>query len=136
MMEAPGKGMLKAASILFIVFGGIAGLFALLTLIGSATISSIFFGYGARIASGILVILSALLIVICAVEVIVGILGLKKCGDPLQYNYFIIAGIIFCVFAGLNLLSGVRLGSLVGLVAPVLYVVGGNQNKNARRTGR
>ena len=73
-----------------------------------------------------------LTIIFNIIKVIVGFLGLKKADT--SSKFFIVWGIILLVFGVLSLSSGIlnRLGIcnlLGGVAAPVLFIIGGNQNK-------
>ncbi len=125
-MNAPGKGILKVVSILFIIFGAIATVVSIFGLIGSAWLSAATMGLG-----GILVVGMVIALLGSALELVLGIVGIKKCDDPSQANFFIVAGIVLCA---INLVSMIMYFSVTGLIAfvlPILYIVGGIQNKNA-----
>lgn len=129
-MNAPGKGLLKVVSILFIVFGAIALVVSIIAVIGSIAAASLI-GILA-----ILIVASVLMLIVSALELIIGIIGLRKCGDPAQGGFFITTGIILCVLSLISLIlsiagGGFDITSLIGFVLPVLYIVGGSMNKKA-----
>ena len=126
-MNAPGKGILKVVSILFIIFGAIATIFSIIALIGSTMASSLFGGLVA-----ILVIATIIALISSLLELVLGIVGLKKCADPSQANFFIVTGIILCVLNLVSMIMSFSVLSLIGFVLPILYIVGGVQNKNAK----
>lgn len=73
-----------------------------------------------------------LTIIFNIIKVIVGFLGLKKADT--SSKFFIVWGIILLVFGVLSLSSGILnpLGIcnlLGGVAAPILFIIGGNQNK-------
>ena len=78
-MNAPGKGLLKVISILFIIFGVIATIMSVLALIGSAAVTAYLGELGI-----ILVIATAVMLIASVLELVMGILGLKKCGGPCE----------------------------------------------------
>lgn len=125
-MNAPGKGILKVVSILFIIFGAIATIFSIIALIGSSMVSSVFGGLGA-----ILVVATIIALISSLLELVLGIVGLKKCADPSQANFFIVTGIVLCVLNLVSMIMSFSVLSLIGFVLPILYIVGGVQNKNA-----
>jgi hypothetical protein len=130
-MNAPGKGMLKVVSILFIVFGAIAFIVSLLAVLGSAVVTA----YTAGLAS-ILLIASIVMMLASVLELVIGIIGLKKCGDPAQGGFFVTTGSILCIVALISLILRIAGGSFgwtgfVGFVLPILYIVGGVMNKKA-----
>jgi hypothetical protein len=118
-MNAPGKGMLKVVSIIFIIFGAIATILSLIAVFGSALLGGLF------IFAAILALIGAVL------ELVVGIIGLKKCGDPAQAMFFIVSGIILCAINLISMVMYFQVSSLIGFVLPVLFIVGGFMNKNA-----
>jgi hypothetical protein len=128
-MEAPGKGMLKVVSILFIIFGAIAAIIFLIVGVIGALV--------AGTAVGIIAILLALFgLILAAVELVIGIIGLKKCEDVSQAGFFITTGIVLCVLQFISLVWGIastgfNFTSFIGFVLPILYIVGGNMNKKA-----
>lgn len=136
-MNAPGKGLLKTVSILFIIFGAIATIVSLLGVLGSAVLTSVAGEYGAAAVGGMLMIVTIILLIVSVLELVLGIVGLKKSGDPAQAQFFIVTGIILCVLSLASLVLGIigETGfnpmSLIGFVLPVLYIVGGNMNKKA-----
>jgi hypothetical protein len=123
-MNAPGKGILKVVSILFIVFGAIALVFSIIAVAGSFLLGGLF-------------ILAALFsLAVSVLELVLGIVGLKKCGDPAQGGFFVTTGIILCVISLISLIigivsSGFNFFGLIGFVLPILYIVGGSMNKKA-----
>lgn len=133
-MDAPGKGILKVVSILFIIFGAIATVLSIIALIGSSWISQQAQDAASAVAtglSGILVAGSVLLLITSLLELILGIMGLKRSDEPKHANFFIVTGIILCIFALISMIMYFQLTSLIGFVLPVLYIVGGAMNKKA-----
>jgi hypothetical protein len=135
-MKAPGKGILQVTSVLFIVFGAIATLFSLIALIGSAALTSLAGqvegASGLVAAAGSMLLIASLILIFSSVlEIVIGILGLKKCANPAQANFFIVTGIVLCVITLVSMIMSFSVLSLIGFVLPILYIVGGFQNKNA-----
>lgn len=133
-MDAPGKGILKVVSVLFIIFGAIATVLSIIALVGSAWLSSQAGNAASALAAGftgLLVAGSIVLLITSVLELILGIIGLKKSDEPSQANFFIISGIILSVLALVGLIIYFQLTSLISFVLPVLYIVGGAMNKKA-----
>lgn len=129
-MNAPGKGILKVVSILFIVFGAILTIISIIGLIGSSMVSSMFGGLGA-----ILVIATVIALISSLLELVIGIIGVKKCEDPSQANFFIVTGIVLCALYLITMIMSFSVWNLIGFVLPILFIVGGVQNKNAASSG-
>lgn len=134
-MNAPGKGILKVVSILFIIFGAIATVISLLAVLGSAALTSMGGDVGLALG-GILMIATIIALLSSVLDLVLGIVGLKKCGDPSKAGYFIVVGIILCILSLISLVIGITndgfsVVSLIGFVLPVLYIVGGSMNKKA-----
>ncbi len=125
-MNAPGKGILKVVSILFIIFGAIATILSLVGLLGSAYLTAVSYGL-----AGILVVAMVIALIGSALELVLGIVGLKKCNDPSQANFFIVSGIVLCVLNLVSMIMSFSVTSLIAFVLPILFIVGGVQNKNA-----
>ncbi len=125
-MNAPGKGILKVVSILFIIFGAIATLLSIIGLVGSAAL----LGYVDALG-GVLMVAMVVSLIVSALELILGIVGLKKCDDPSQAIFFIATGIVLCVLGLVSIIMSFQVTSLIGFVLPLLYIIGGVQNKNA-----
>jgi len=125
-MNAPGKGILKVVSILFIVFGAIGAIFSIIALVGSAWLSTMTMGM-----TGILVVGTIIALIGSAFELVIGIIGLKKCEDPSQANFFIVTGIVLCALYLISMIMTFSILSLINFVLPILFIVGGVQNKNA-----
>ncbi len=130
-MNAPGKGLLKVVSILFIIFGAIATIVSLFATIGLAAITA----YVGDL--GIILSISTIVMLIASVlELVLGIAGLKKCNDPAKASFFVTSGIALCVLtlAGLILSiasSAFSVTGVIGFILPVLFIVGGIMNKKA-----
>lgn len=120
---APGKTMLKVVSILFIIGGGLG---ALLSLIAIFTLGALGFGIVPGVIAGLV-----LGIIGSAAELVVGIMGLKKCDDPKQAMFFIVTGIVLCAVNFISMILYFQASSLISFVLPILYIVGGFMNKKA-----
>lgn len=125
-MDPSGKGMLKVVSILFIIFGAIATVVSLIALLGASILAVVTVGL-----SGLLTIATIIALISSAAELVIGIIGLKKCADPAQAGFFIVTGIVLCVLTLVSMIMFFQITSLIGFVLPVLFIVGGFMNKNS-----
>lgn len=152
-MNAPGKSLLKVVSILFIIGSIIVIIISILTLLTLTFLPNMIGGLMDEYASefgdfsnelaevsglfGSLVSIALILgIITSVIQLIIGIIGLKKCGDPSQAQFFIVTGIILCLLSLVSIiLSAVggdfQFTGVIGFVLPILYIVGGLQNKKA-----
>ena len=146
MQEAKGKTILKVVGILFIIFGAISVIISLLALVGGAALagaSGMLEGADAGMvaAGGAIVIVAGVVALIQSViDLIAGILGVKNCDKPEKAQTCFILGVVIIVIAIISdifafISSGVNastiISALIGLVLPVLYVVGANKNKQS-----
>lgn len=134
-----GKTFLQVTGILMIIGGGI-GFIASLALGGLTTVLAIMGGevdgMGALIAlAAIAVVLS---IIGSVVELVAGIIGVKNCGKPEKAGVCLgwgIAVIVISVISNILTIAGGSdfsvLSLILGLVLPVLYVVGAVLNKKS-----
>jgi len=130
-MNAPGKGLLKTVSILFIVFGAIALVVSLFAVFVSAAATVYTGGFAA-----ILLIATILMLIVSVLEFVIGIMGVKKSADPTKAGFFIVTGIVLCALALVSTIMSIAgesfsVTGLIGFVLPILYIVGGNMNKKA-----
>ena len=87
---------------------------------------------------GMLYAACALSLVCAVVELIAGIVGVKNCKNPEKAGICIVWGVLVAVLYIIStILSSVGGGEfnivslLIGLVLPVLYIIGAFKNKNA-----
>lgn len=130
-MHAPGKSMLKVVSILYIVFGAIFALLMILSLfLGSLLASlagSLLGAFGGLLGGALFIVF----FIPAAVDLVIGIIGLKQCDDPSKAMFFIIVGFILGGIMLISLLMAFSVWNLIGLVMPVLYIIGGYRNRKA-----
>jgi hypothetical protein len=130
-MNAPGKGLLKVVSILFIIFGVIATIVSLIAAIGLAAVTA----YVGDL--GIIISISTIVMLIASVlELVLGIAGNKKCSDPAKAGFFITSGIALCVVTLAGLILSIAGGAfsataVIAFILPLLFIVGGIMNKKA-----
>jgi hypothetical protein len=133
-MNAPGKGLLKTVSILFIIFGAIATLFYVVALMGSAALSTA--GFIGAVVGGTLLVSSVIMLIASVLELIIGIMGVGRSGNPDKAGFFITTGIVLCILTVIPFIITISAGafdltSLIGFILPVLYIIGGSMNKKA-----
>ena len=132
-MNAPGKTILKVVSILYIIFGSIFALMAVLSLFLSATIAAwmegVWGGIGAMIGGAVFVVL----LIPAAVDLVLGILGVKYADDPHRSAFFIVTGYILAALMLISLIFSFSVWGLIMFAMPVLFIVGGYMNRSAVR---
>jgi len=130
-MDAPGKTLLKVVSILYIIFGAVCALLMILSLFLGPLLASlagdVFGAFGALLGGALFIVF----LIPAAVDLIVGIIGLKQCGDPSKASFFIIVGFVLGGLMLISLFSAFSVWNLISLVLPVLYIIGGYRNKKA-----
>jgi len=130
-MNAPGKGLLKVSGILMIVFAGLG-------LIGAMIIGGIAAGAGAG-ALGFVLVVAVLLGI--ALNLIAGILGIKYCDKPEKAQVCFIMGVVLVALEVISAVSTLFGGTFVwynvviGLVLPIIYLLGALKNKEVSGTG-
>ena len=130
-MNAPGKGILKIVSIMYIIFGSIFALMMLLSLfLGSllASWAGSLLGAFSAIVGGLLFVI---FLIPAAVDLIVGIIGFKNSDIPSKAQYFIVTGIVLTALTLVLLMFSFTIWGVIMFAMPVLYIVGGYMNKNA-----
>ena len=134
-MNAPGKTLLKVVSILYIIFGALFALAALLSLFLGSLLASFVAGfvgdYGALLGGAVGIVLFIVFLIIAAIDLVAGIVGVKQCGDPSKATFYIVFGFILGGLSLISFITNFQIGNLIGLIMPVLFIVGGFLNKNA-----
>lgn len=134
MEQARGKGFLKVTGILMIIGGAIGIIMAIVAMVGAGATASLFYDTtGVELAVGLLILAGVVSLIGGALELVTGILGVKNCGDPSKATICIVFGIIvaaLCIISNIIYFSGV-FSLLLGLVLPVLYLIGAFLNKNS-----
>ncbi len=132
-----GSKFLKVTGILMIIFGAIALIVAIIAVAGLGLLSSLAASMGEEIPMGMLTVSAILALIGAVVQLIAGIIGVKNWAKPEKAGVCILWGIIvvaLCVVSNVLTLIGYPenfsvLSVLTGLVIPVLYLIGGFQNK-------
>ncbi len=141
-MNAPGRGKLKVTGIIYIVFGALALLGALMSFGGSALLAGT--GVSGTAAVGAVVgVLGLLTAVNAALYLVLGILGVKNCDAPEKCGVNFVLGVIVLVLVVIGMIStmitvgiAASLTSVVGLVLAIIYLLGAKQNQDAAKVVR
>ena len=137
-MNAKGKTLLKVVGILNIIFGifGIIG--SIMLLLGGNLLGALGAAAGeleAGAALGALATVAAIISMISSILLIIaGAVAVKRCNEISSTCF--IWGIILVIIQVISLVITITSGgfspmSLIGLVLPVLNLVGGAMNRNA-----
>lgn len=127
-----GSTLLKVVSIIMIAYGVIlAGLGLLSTLGGGALLED----EDLMLAGGGLAVIGIAFLFTGILELVIGIIGLKASKGQGKHRLAFVIGIIgvatsaMTFFQALSGDSGSVFGSFVGLILPILYLVGVNQTR-------
>ena len=131
--KTKGTGFLKVTGILMIIGGAISVIMGIVAVLGVAALAYISDG---TVSSALLYTSVILMIVSAVAELVAGIIGVANCKKPDKAGSCIVWGIIVAVLsvAG-TILNSVGGGSfsafslILGLVLPVLYIIGAVFNK-------
>lgn len=131
-MEAKGSGFLKVTGILMIIGGSINLIISLIAVLGIAALAAMGFSSGLLYASGFLSLASAV------AEFVAGIVGVVNAKKPEKAQACITWGVIVAVLCVAGCILSVVAGNgfpffsfILGLVLPVLYMIGAAKNKAA-----
>ena len=135
-----GSKFLKVTGILMIIFGALALVLSIISLAGLGMIAALAESIGGVVPMGLLTVSAILGLVGAVAELIAGIVGVKNWNKPEKAGTCIIWGIIvlaLCIISNVLTLVGYPdnfnvLNLLTGLVIPVLYLIGGFQNKELK----
>ena len=131
--KTKGTGFLKVTGILMIIGGAVSIILSIIAALGIAALAYISDG---TVSSALLYASVILMIVSAVAELVAGIIGVANCKKPDKAGSCIVWGIIVAVLsvAG-TILNSVGGGSfsvfslILGLVLPVLYIIGAVFNK-------
>lgn len=128
-MEARGKNFLLVCGIIMIVFGAISSLASIIAIFGVAVLLAT--GMVLTAIQGVVGIIAS----VC--ELVTGIVGVVNCKKPEKAGTCMTLGIILIALQAISFILGLIGGSfgiiglILGLILPVLYVIGANLNKNS-----
>lgn len=132
-MERKSNGFLKVTGILMIIGGGLSIILGIIAMLGVALIVS---ALGTEEMLGLLIFATILALLGAIVSLVAGILGVANAAKPEKANICIVFGILAAVLSVLgNVLTATSGGTfsvfnlILGLVLPVLYLIGAFQNK-------
>lgn len=118
-MKDNGKLLLKIVSAVFMIFGVIAAIVSFIALITTSVLGT---GW---------LITTIILLLVNAVQVVIGFMGLKKSDDASQANFFIVIGFIFAMLELLSMITYFTVWGLIGFLLPILYIIGGYMLRNS-----
>lgn len=133
-MNAPGKGLLKAAGILLIVYGSLSLVIFLFVTAGSMFLAMLFgtvFKGLDQAMGGALLPLMLAGIGLGAADLALGIAGLRKCSKPSKGVFFLVSAAVLCLLhTGFAVYMGAKSSfflyyGLVGIIFAAMYVAGG-----------
>jgi hypothetical protein len=130
-MDTPGKVMLKVVSIVYIVFGCIFALLMLFALFLGSAMSALLGSWLGSLSAWVGGMLFLAFLIPAAVDLVVGILGVRYADNPEKSQFFIVTGIVLTVLTVLGLVFSFNVGGIVMFVMPVLFIVGGYMNRSA-----
>jgi len=135
-MENSSK-LLKVTGILMIIFGSFAIIFGIIGVFSMAVIEegAVLLGIDpATLNTGVLMFSSILAVVAAVVQLIAGIIGVKSFDKPEKATVCIVFGVLIALLVVLafilEMLGGLNFGAMnvvslfIGLVIPVLYLLG------------
>lgn len=132
-MEKKSNGFLKVTGILMIIGGGIGIIIGVIAVLGVGLLAA---ALGAEASLGLLTFAAILALLGAIVSLTAGILGVANAAKPEKATVCIVFGILTAVLSVLgNVLTAAGGGSfsvvnlILGLVLPVLYLIGAFQNK-------
>ena len=127
------NGFLKVTGILMIIGGGLSIILGIIAMLGVALIVS---ALGTEEMLGLLIFATILSLLGAIVSLVAGILGVANAAKPEKANICIVFGILAAMLSVLgNVLTATSGGTfsvfnlILGLVLPVLYLIGAFQNK-------
>lgn len=135
-MEGQSNGLLKVTGILMIIGGGLGIIFGIIAVLGVSVAVEFINGLGGDANLGLLMFAAILTLISAIVSLAAGIVGVVNAAKPEKAIVCIVFGILTAALSVLgNILTTAGGGSfsvlnlMIGLVLPVLYLIGAFQNK-------
>ena len=133
--NSKGSGFLKVTGILMIIGGSLGLILGIIAIAGVGLLAAVSDG---AISSTLLTVSCLFIIVSAVAELVAGIIGIKNCKAPEKATSCIVWGIIVAVLCIAGEIFSVASGSsfnvlsvILGLVLPVLYIIGAALNKKS-----
>lgn len=133
-----GKSLLKVTGILMIIGGIFMIIAGVIAVLGIGALVALSEGLGAEANAGLLTVGAILALLSGILELYAGISGVRFCARPEKAGACLIQGILVAAFAVagniFNVIGGGTMNFLglgVGLVVPVLYILGASMNKQS-----
>lgn len=135
--EPQGKMFLKVVGILLIIFGGLALLGAIGLIAGGSMLGSMASSLGGNggALAGIFMVAAVVALISGALYLVVGILGVANAAKPEKAQTCFIGGVVLVAIQVLGAIMNIAsnnfniLSTLIGLVLPVLFIIGAMKNK-------
>ena len=136
----PGKGIIKVAGILLIIFGSLgllASLILLPLLFWIAEMSERLLDLSDYFNTQLIIPLIILGMVFLVCEIVFGIIGLRNAGNLAKTQLVINMGIILCALNVIGMIMSVIMfgpawiSPDIGVAFPILFIVGGYKNKKS-----
>ncbi len=138
-----GAKMLKVVGILMIIFGAISLVVSLLATVISGAATGVTSSVGVSVITGEMWASIIIALIGSVIEFVAGIIGVVNCQKHEKAGVCIIWGIMTVVMSLISNIATAILYSenfkayslILGLVLPVLYLIGAYQNKNDSTQG-
>lgn len=132
------NGLLKVVGILMIIGGSVLTIIGIIAAAGVGLVAA---ALGSEANMTLLLVSAILLLLNGIVTLVAGILGVANAAKPAKAGSCIVFGVLAVILAVLSSILNVAGGNnfspvnlLIGLVLPVLYLIGAFQNK--KRAGQ
>lgn len=133
-MKKQSNMLLKVTGIFMIIGGGVNIILGLIAIMGLGVLA---LALGSEAKMGLLIFGGILFLIGAVISLIAGIKGVKNAAIPEKAQTCITFGILTAAFTVLasviSMIGGKSLnfiGLLIGLLLPVIYLIGAFQNKN------
>lgn len=138
MEKSKGSGFLKVCGILMIIGGVLGIILCIFAILGFTVLQVVNEIADAGISTGTLWIAAIIGIISSVMELVAGIIGVKNCNNPAKAGTCMGWGIAIAALTVVSTILNVMGGGefsitnlAVGLVIPVLFIIGASMNKSS-----
>jgi len=133
---APGRAMLKVTGILYIIFGGMSIIMALLALLGAIVMQEpgAHYYFDADLieaGAGYVFLISLIMLVQSGFSVFLGIMCVAHCDKVERGSFLRIIIIIHMVFLVASVILDPSLLTVIAFIVPIIAIVGASKNAKA-----
>ena len=135
MENAPGRGLIRTAGILYIIVAGFGILGSIILIAGGGLFAAGMSNSSAGAVGAIVMFAAFFALAIAVLELVLAIFAVRNAGNVMKANALFIWGIVLAALQVISLLMNFTFWGILYLAPPVLLIIGAYQNKQQMSSG-